>query len=142
MICFFCEEEFTNMDLVMQHIRLKHKFMLNSTVACKFDNCNDQFTNVYSLRRHILNKHCVLETKASSIITKQLNDTVLDINASDCYNAILSVPTFDSNNSEGQEKIYNIIETNNSINNNKFDIDIFQSTVFKSALSYCSKNVC
>jgi len=71
----------------MQHIRLKHKFMLNSTATCKFDNCSDQFTNVYSLRRHVLNKH-------SSIISKRINDTVFATNASEISDATSTIPHF------------------------------------------------
>lgn len=119
----------------MQHIRLKHKFMLNSTITCKFDNCDDQFTNVYSLRRHVLNKH-ISETKlASNITSKQISDIVFDTDASEFSDATSTISNFNSNNSnEGQEKIYKTIEMNDSVNDEKFDIDIYQSTVFKSAL--------
>lgn len=123
------------MDLVMQHIRLKHKFMLYSTITCKFDNCNDQFTNVYSLRRHVLSKHYIPQTKSTpSIISRRVN-TVSGINASDFSDTTSIISNLDSNNSnEGQKKIENITETNNSISEETFNIDIYQSTVLKSAL--------
>lgn len=126
------------MDLVMQHIKLKHKFMLNSAITCKFDNCNNEFTNVYSLQRHVLNKHYIPETKlASNISSKRINDTVIGANVSDFSDATSAIPDFDSNNcNEGRKKIFhNMIETNDSINNEEFNIDVYYSTVFKSALS-------
>jgi len=113
--------------------------MLNSAITCKFDNCNAQFTNIYSLRRHILSKHYTSETKlASSITSKRINDTVSNTNASDFSDVTLTISNFHSNNSsERQENIYNMIETNNSVSveSERFDIDVYQSIVFKSALS-------
>lgn len=123
------------MDLVMQHIKFKHKFMLNSAITCKFDNCNDKFTNVYSLRRHVLNKHYISETKsASSISSKRTNDAIID--ASGFSDVTSAIPNFDPNNSnENPKKIDNTIETNDFIKNEKFNIDDYHSIVFKSALS-------
>lgn len=117
----------------MQHIKLKHKFMLNSTVTCNFENCNDQFTNVYSLRRHVLTKHYIPETKASSITSSitSINDTSFSHNTSDATSIILNVDSHNFN--EGQEKIYNMTEMDSI--NKQFDIDVYQSIVFKSALS-------
>lgn len=121
----------------MEHIKLKHKFMLHSAVTCKFDNCNNEFTNVYSLRRHILNKHlCSKVEIASSISSKGINDTVIATNDSDFSYATSSILHFDSNNAnENRTKIYDMIETNDFKNFEAFNIDEYNSTVFKSALS-------
>jgi hypothetical protein len=55
---------------------------------------------------------------------------------SDFSDATSTISNFNLNNfNEGQEKIYNMIKTNDSINDEKFDTDVYQSTVFKSALS-------
>lgn len=120
----------------MQHIKLKHKYMLNSTVTCKFNDCNDQFTNVYSLRRHVLNKHYISKTKlASSITSKRINDTAFDTNSSKVSATSTSAILNWNKSNKCQDKIDNMIETNDPVNDEKFDIDIYQSTVFKSALS-------
>lgn len=142
MNCFFCGEVFVTMELVMQHVRLKHKFMLNSPIMCKLENCNDEFTNVYSLRRHVLSKHYISDqTKsASSINSKQENDSVIDANAADFSDITSTISHFDpSNCNENSEITDNIIETNSTITNKKLNIDDYQSIVFKSALSAAIK---
>lgn len=108
----------------MQHIRLKHKFMLNSTIMCKFETIVMINLPMFIIYEDTFSIN-ISETILTSSITKRAN-TIFDINISD-FSGNSAIPNFDLNKFKEKES-YNIIKTNDS--NEKFDINVSSINCF------------
>ena len=55
--CYKCETSFSDVVLLIKHIKVKHKYDSHNQYTCRQDDCTRTFQNIHVFRTHLTNKH-------------------------------------------------------------------------------------
>lgn len=70
MVCFECSKTFTNIDILIQHIKHLHPFL--QCYVCKQNNCHRTFPLLNRFKKHLIKSHAKHETPQQSDKEKQI----------------------------------------------------------------------
>lgn len=132
MNCFFCKCSFLTINLLMEHIRIKHKTFMNCEIKCQVKDCNQNFANVYHLKKHILHTHYMNEETPEAVCNVAVNK-IPNNQLSNLPENPLHHITNNFHNVHENNMLYQL----NNIQ--EIDVDKFKSLVFTLALRCISK---
>lgn len=75
-----CSKTFTNVDILIQHIKHFHLFL--QSYICKQNNCHRTFPHLSSFKKHLIKNHAKYETAPQSDTAEQIKCSLSNLSSS------------------------------------------------------------